>query len=199
MSNYHYIIAGLPNMVLDFKEGKNFSYQDIHNYIAENCSADDLRTVEWFEFCLDRENLSPHTYRAIGKLKNGFIKKYFEFDRIASNLIAEHNAALLNKDAGKYLMGSVPENSEDAGRIRSVLETGDLLEREKQMDKLRWDKANELTVFHYFDMDVILSFLLKASIVERWNRMDKATGTEMFRKLIDEVRGTYKGINNDNQ
>jgi hypothetical protein len=27
-----------------------------------------------------------------------------------------------------------------------------------------------------------------------WNKLDKETGEQMFRKLVDEVRGTFKGV-----
>lgn len=43
-------------------------------------------------------------------------------------------------------------------------------------------------------MDVILGFLAKAMIVERWNSLDRKKGAELFRRYVDEVRGTFKGI-----
>ncbi len=199
MTNYYYIIAGLPNMVLDFKDNSSFSYRDVHDRIAENCSAKDMRLIEWLEFGMKQENLSSHTYRAIGKLKNNFLKGYYDFDRLVRNLYAARNAEILGKDPKEFIIGSIPENCEDAAKIKSILSETDILEREKKIDRLRWDKINELAVFHYFDMDIILSLLAKAAIIERWNKMDKATGSEMFRKFVDEVRDTFKGINNENQ
>jgi len=68
----------------------------------------------------------------------------------------------------------------------------DPVEREQKTDMLRWEKATELTTFHYFDIDVILAFLLKASLVARWAKLDKETGTRLFRELVEEVKGTYK-------
>ncbi len=43
-------------------------------------------------------------------------------------------------------------------------------------------------------MNVILSFILKLHIIDRWHILDEQTGREMFRKLVDEVRGTFKGV-----
>ena len=45
-------------------------------------------------------------------------------------------------------------------------------------------------------MDVILAFLAKGKLIDRWNKLDRKTGEEMFRKLVDEVRGTFNGIGN---
>ena len=43
-------------------------------------------------------------------------------------------------------------------------------------------------------MNAILAFLVKAHIVHRWARLDRQAGEAMFRQLLGEVRGTFKGI-----
>ena len=45
-------------------------------------------------------------------------------------------------------------------------------------------------------MDVILAFLAKGQLINRWNKLDRKAGEELFKKLVDEVRGTYQGIEN---
>ncbi len=62
------------------------------------------------------------------------------------------------------------------------------------LDRYRWDRITEMTTFHYFDMDVILGFLAKGMIVGRWSSLDREKGAELFRRYVDEVRGTFKGI-----
>ena len=55
-------------------------------------------------------------------------------------------------------------------------------------------KISTLTTFNYFDIDTILGFIAKLNIVARWFRLDEQTGREMFKKLVDEVRGTFTGV-----
>ena len=31
-------------------------------------------------------------------------------------------------------------------------------------------------------------------IIQRWLKLDEQTGREMFRRLVEEVRGTFKGV-----
>ena len=57
-----------------------------------------------------------------------------------------------------------------------------------------WEKIGNLTTFNYFDIDAILGFITKLNIVARWYKLDEQTGREMFKKLVDEVRGTFKGV-----
>ena len=62
------------------------------------------------------------------------------------------------------------------------------------MDKLKWDKINEMINGHYFDMDVILAFLAKGVILRRWSSLDRERGAVLFEQFVTEVRGTFKGI-----
>ena len=70
----------------------------------------------------------------------------------------------------------------------------DLLKRERSLDSLVWDKIGELTLFSYFDLDSVLGYIAKLHIIDRWTSLDVETGREMFFNLIDEVRGTFKGV-----
>ena len=78
--------------------------------------------------------------------------------------------------------------------VRSVLEGTDLLMREMDLDKLMWKKIDELNLFNYFNVNVLLGYIAKLKIIDRWLSLDEQTGREMFRKLVDEIRGTFKGI-----
>ena len=52
-----------------------------------------------------------------------------------------------------------------------------------------------MTLFDYFDIEAVLAFIVKMQVVARWYRLDEQSGREMFRKLVGEVRGTFKGVN----
>ena len=83
---------------------------------------------------------------------------------------------------------------EEAAELDIVLGGNDILARERGMDDLVWDKICSLTTFSYFDLDAILGFMAKLNIVARWYRLDEQTGRDMFRRLVEEVRGTFKGV-----
>ena len=92
--------------------------------------------------------------------------------------------------------GLEPEEPEfkEAGRLQVILEGGDILSRERGIDDLYWDKIDELTLFDYLNFDRILGVAAKMMIIRRWLILDEETGREMFKKLVDEVRGTFKGV-----
>jgi Protein of unknown function (DUF2764). len=198
MNNYIYIVAGLPDLVMNF-EGTTFSYSDVKNGIMELLSVQDRKYVDLLEQGFDEATLNADFYALASKSKDKFIKAYFDFDLRLRNMKVKYLAKRLDRDPQKYLIAVSEADFEEAKKIQTILDTPDFVLREQQMDLLKWEKANEIVCFEYFNLDVILSFLVKAKMVQRWAEMDKTQGEEMFQKLVNEVRGTFQGIKyNDN-
>ena len=98
------------------------------------------------------------------------------------------------EDASPKVLEFLKEDFAEAVALEAVFSQKDILSRERGIDDLMWEKISSLTLFNYFDINVILAFITKLNIVARWFRLDEQTGREMFKKLVDEVRGTFKGV-----
>ena len=46
-----------------------------------------------------------------------------------------------------------------------------------------------MATFDYFDVNAILSYLVRINIVARWTLLDAARGREMFARLLAELDG----------
>lgn len=208
-SNYEYIIAGLPVLVLN-SEGKDLSIQEIKDNIYNLCSDKDKRLIDWLYFGNKEDNLSHVFYKSAIKKSNQFISSYFLTDLTIRNKKVSYLAAKNKKlTAGKendeskrierYTITLTSQNNSEVdidsdNKLSTILEIQNIIERENALDKFRWEKINDSIIHDYFNINVILAFLAKLQLVERWSKMDKTIGTEMFKKLVNEVRGTYKGI-----
>lgn len=198
MDNYHYIIAGLPDLILN-AENKGFRYGEIRDGIYAQCSPADRRLIDWLEFGDRERNLNVHFYRAALNRRDPFIRRYFNMDLQIRNAKVDYlsRSGGSGADAEKYKVlpagASEPEDA-DRQELQAIFETADILEKERMLDRYKWNKINEFTVFDYFNIDRILAFLAKARLIDRWDRLDKQTGRELFRKLVEEVRGTFKGV-----
>lgn len=207
-NNYEYIVAGLPQLVLDF-EASHFELDDLTGSVRQQLSKKDNRLLDWLFGGLSASHMNTHFYRAAGRCKDSFIRGYFAFDWEIRNIMAAYTAreygmpvltALVghNELTDKLISSSKVEDfdlkstSEYATVLHKIMQLKEPLEREQQIDRLRWEKAESLATFHYFDIDVILAFLLKASLVARWAKLDKITGERLFKELVAEVKGTYK-------
>ena len=194
MDNYHYIIAGLPELIPDLGN-QQISYAEVSERIISNLSQKDRQLVKWFEYGSKPENLNNHFYHNVKKLRSRFLDEYFLFDRNIRNAQVRFLAAKESFDESKYVIGEVETSYEEYPQLLQILETANIFERELQLDKFKWNKISDLTMYHYFDMDVILAFLAKAKIVKRWLDLDKESGAKLFEELVNEVRGTFKGVN----
>ena len=194
MNNYEYIISSLPAISLDWKFGEGASFETYVDWIKSQLSEADIKVVDRLLDGYKDENLTREFYEAALKDSNRFLKEYYTFDLNVRNGKARFlNKAFerpLDQDTIKLETGEFPEGP----RLEEALNAPDLLSRERGLDSLMWDKINEITTFDYFDLEAILGFIARLHIIGRWFALDEKTGREMFRRLVDEVRGTFKGV-----
>lgn len=182
MNNYPYIIAGLPDLILS-ADNTSFDYDTVRDHIYESCGKEGQRLIEWIEFGLNENNLSHHFYRAAAANKNLFISSFFTFDK----LVREAKVAYLEHKPFEA-------EFEEGARLQTIFKVPNIFERELQMDKLIWDKINEIISREVLSINIILAFLTKAKIVSRWSKLESKRGAELFARLVQEVRGTFKGV-----
>ena len=201
MKNYEYIIASLPVVDSGFK----FTDRTPDEFIGEIRSQLDKGDNALVDFLLKgygEENLTPEFYAEAVSHRNRFLREYFRFDLNLRNAKVRFLNRALGRPADKDVMVLAGKDGEamelpfeEADAVDAVLRGEDLLARERGLDDLMWDKISKMTVFDVFDIEAILAFIAKMQVTARWYRLDEQSGREMFRKLVDEVRGTFNGVN----
>ena len=204
MGNYEYIVASLPDIATGWKFGER-GPQDYIDEIVSLCSDKDKALIDFLMSGYAEENLNADFSAEALTHKDRFIREYFKFDLNVRNAKVKYlNKALgrpadldvltFSEEAPQPVLDAVEEEFEEAADLETILNGDDILSRERGIDDLMWEKIDNLTIFNYFDIDVILGFVTKLNIVARWYKLDEQTGREMFKKLVDEVRGTFKGV-----
>ncbi len=194
MDNYVYIVAGLPELTATY-EGASFDYAAVKASIMELLSEKDQELVELMEAGFDESTLGADFYAKAAESKNRFIREYFDFDGRLRNMKVNYLAKRLGKN-GEDFMVELPEaDFEEARQVEEILADADFVEREQKMDELKWEKASDIARMDYFNMNAILAFLVKAKTVQRWAELDATKGQEMFKKLVQEIRGTSAELN----
>lgn len=133
-----------------------------------------------------------------------FLRAWSSFDRTLRNVTAAVSARAAGCPVEEVLVGGgdVVEqlqrsSAADFGLrgelpfidalIAAVNEEPNLVEKEHKIDRIRWREAEELSTFDYFDIDAILSYLVRVNLVARWSRLDPARGREMFARLVESL------------
>lgn len=204
MANYEYIVASLPDITTGWKFGEK-TPDDYIEEIVSLCSDKDRKMIAFLMDGYCDEKLDAGFYSAALLHKDRFIREYFLFDLNVRNAKVRYLNRALGRPADKDILAfgedtdprvleAAASEFEEAAALETVLAQTDILSRERGIDDLMWDKISDLTTFNYFDIDAILGFITKLNIVSRWYRLDEQTGREMFKRLVDEVRGTFKGV-----
>lgn len=204
MNNYIYIRAGLPDFKPDWREGTR-SLDEYMKDVRSLLSEKDNKVIDLICTGFDKDSISLEFYKETQKHPIKFIRDFFLFDFNVRNTKVRYINAALDREADKDVL-SLFEYSEDRidepeeveyeeeEKLKSILEGKDILARERGIDELYWEKIDELTLFNYLDFTSILGLVVKMQIIMRWIKLDEETGREMFRRLVDEVRGTFTGV-----
>ena len=195
MDNYEYIIASLPDFTPD-KGPAAESPEEIIEFVHSQLEEKDLALAGILEDGWNGDKLNLEFYEQALAQKNRFLREYFAFDLAVRNAKVRH----LNKALGRpedtdiFLPIEEPDQELEA-TLDKIYEDTDILAKERAIDRLVWDRIDEITTFDYFDIDAILGFLAKLHIAQRWMVLDEESGRAMFRQLTQEVRSTFKGVN----
>ena len=184
MANYPYIIAGLPDILLNF-EKSDYDYQTVRDNIYELCEKDDCALIDLLERGFNLSTMDEDLYQQASKSSSSFIRRYFELDY---NIRCE-KVAFLKSDIfdGEY------ELKDEIIRIFNI---SNIIERERSLDMLLWNMMEEMVLLEVLSFDIVLSSLVELHIVSRWSKMDKKRGEELFRQFVNEVNDTYNESKN---
>ena len=205
MNNYVYIIAGLPDFTPDWRQGEK-SLDEYLDQVRELLSDKDNEVLDFIIKGFDKDQIGLEFYKEALSHRLGFIRDFFLFDfNVRNQKVRYLNQALgraPEKDVLKLTDPEAEENGleaeepefKESARLQKILEGNDILSRERGIDDLYWEKIDEITLFDYLNFDKILGVIVKMMIIRRWLILDEETGRAMFKKLVDEVRGTFKGV-----
>lgn len=197
MDNYAYIIASMPVLRPDddkADKADKLDAQGLLDEIREQLSARDAAVLDQLLEGYDPEKLDAEFYRKALQHRNRFIRDWFRFDLNLRNLTVSYINDSLGRQEGQdqvKLEGQETEEFPEAVAAREVLNCGDILARERGLDELRWKKIDDLTVLDSLDLEVVLGFVAKLKIIDRWLQLDPDSGRALFRRLVEDIRSTY--------
>ena len=143
-------------------------------------------------------------YRDLAESKCSFLRAWGEFDRNLRNIAA----ALAAREAGRSVAdvvvggGDVVEqlkhsSASDFGLrgelqyidavIAAVSDEKNIVEKERKIDKVRENHAWEIAVFDFFNINFILSYLVRVNIVARWMLLSPEVGRQMLERLMSDL------------
>ena len=180
-------------------------------------SANMAKVVKYFTLANDEERdedsvindtfehaLFEAYYRDLAESKCTFLKAWGEFDRNLRNIAA----ALAAREAGRSVADVVVGGGEVVEQLKSssaadfglrgelqyidavisaVSDEKNIVEKERKIDKVREEQAWELASFDFFNINFILSYLVRVNIIARWMLLLPEAGREMLNRLMRDL------------
>ena len=143
-------------------------------------------------------------YNDLAESKCSFLKAWGEFDRNLRNIAA----ALAARESGRSVAdvvvggGDVVEQLKQSSAadfglrgelqyidavIAAVSDEKNIVEKERKIDRVRESYAWEIAVFDFFNINFILSYLVRVNIVARWMLLSPEVGREMLDRLMGDL------------
>lgn len=143
-------------------------------------------------------------YRDLAESKSPFLKAWGEFDRNLRNIAA----ALAAREAGRAVVDVVVGGGEVVEQLKSssaadfglrgelqyidaiisaVSDEKNIVEKERKIDKVREEQAWEIASFDFFNINFILSYLVRVNIIARWMLLLPEAGREMLNRLMRDL------------
>lgn len=194
----------LENVIRQVKEGDAIENEQAPPYFEQTVRAwldneipGHLKTLE---------DLISSLYADYGmEVKNSLIAGWFEMNLNIGNILSALSARKYGIDAGQVIVGNneiarlIRENSnardlgiarelDDYDTILRISEEPDIYERERKIDKFRWEWLESNTLFDYFNIEYIFAYLCKLRILERWVSLNAEEGERVFRELIAQLK-----------
>lgn len=162
---------------------------------AENRSWEDMMSSLYMDYGLDVKNtLIARWFELnlnIGNLLSAIYAKKHGMD-VSSVVVGNNEIAQLIRENANARDFGVNEALEYYDIIQRISEDTDVFERERKIDRFRWNWLEDNTIFDYFNVEYIFAYLCKLQILERWVSLNAEEGERIFRQLITDLRNEVK-------
>lgn len=174
MNYYIYLISSLPSLNFDTKPP--FSFDNFLNRCRGLISNEDMDIIR-----SSGSLVSDHV-----PVKNITLKKWLAFETILRNELVKIRSSRKKADPAKYLREDAHPESVYASHIAiNACRKSSVLDAEKTLDLDRWRYLEELSIGHYFDIDVMIIYACKLLLLEKWYKIRSAEANKMLEEVLN--------------
>ena len=111
-------------------------------------------------------------------------RRWQVWETYARNCLVRLRALRLGLDAAHFVRPVADAFPVDRRRLEEVLSDPDPLQRERELDRLRWQRLDDLAVGHEFDLEALVLYKLRLLLVSKWGVRTAAAGRRLHERLV---------------
>ncbi len=154
------------------------------------------------------DNLAALYYQHMQEASNKFLRQWAAFDFNIRNVRAAINVRNHKLNPAAHILGDdtmaqalKKSTLRDFGlagdypfveKLLSLVDSVNVIQQEQEIDRLRWNYLDELNIYNYFSIEVVLAFIIKTMIIERWIVLDPDFGSQMFDRMMKDLKKSYE-------
>ncbi len=165
---YYYLVASLP--MLEFPGKPPFSSEQF----LEECQ----RLLPGSDYQIVKRVLQAAELKQPSG--NNLLDQWRQFQRDLQNELAWIRASEAKQDPQSFIRGELYEDPYIVDVVATAIKSPDPLTAEKYLDRIRWQKLDDLVRFHYFDLECLIAYAIKLKILERHQQIESQEGKEIY-------------------
>lgn len=171
---YYSLVASLPHLKIG--DEPPFSTAEYVDRCAQWVTEYETRILEYIL-------LDKYEYEGLGSGCQ-ICTKWCDIETQLRNAVARHRGQKLGVDFKEYIQPHNGFSGQIEQLVTDAFTRNDPLELEEEIDRARWQLAEELIGQDPFSFLKVLAYGIQLRIVERWNRMDVHVGKEKLEAVI---------------
>jgi len=111
-------------------------------------------------------------------------RRWQAWETYVRNCLVRLRAARLGVEPSAFLRHDDDVFPGDRRRIEEISSDPDPLVRERELDRLRWQRLDDLAVEHHFDLGALVLYKLRLLLVTKWTGRTAAAGSQVHERLV---------------
>jgi len=148
-------------------------------------------------------DLSDEYYQYLKQSGNGFIERWAALEQNIKNYLTAKKCEEFTIPKQSQVVGETyyakmfvefPTDHKEiqvewplAAVIDKILENDNLLQREIAIDQLKWSLIDEMNLFNYFSIEIILGYTIKLLIQNRWKRIYQIEESTSYEEICENI------------
>lgn len=136
-------------------------------------------------FSMSADLISPEDLEELkSALKDEGAGEYREFETALRNELVRIRAQRKHLDASRFLRSDGYADQWISHIAANASRNPSIIDAERLLDLDRWRYLDELSAGHYFDLESLMIYARKLSILEKWERVRTAETNELLEEAL---------------
>ena len=182
LTSYYYFVSSLP--MLRLGESVPISSEEYLDGCRSQLSTEFIEKIEQVALVPD------------GTPRSATEKQWQDWETYFRNALVRHRVEGTGKKPDQWLRKETDVFPGLETRIEEAYATENPASRQFALDEIRWDKLDDLSIYHPYDLGALVIYRLRLLLAEEWSVLDTDTGYDQLENILTDVEEQANNVRN---